>query len=177
MTVPHLLPEKPIDTVATLRELRALLEEHDAGGARLRALVPAIEAIIAGTPSRLAQCPECGHAFDVMHTDEVVRSGDLVVNLTANVVTRAGEHIHLSRREWDLLAYLVRRPGHVVHHNELLTGAFGPEYRADLRYLRVWISRVRGRIGAEYLVNEAARGNRFVILPVRDGAASEEASA
>ena len=33
-------------------------------------------------------------------------------------------------------------------HTELLTKVWGPEYRDDLQYLRVWISRVRRKLGA-----------------------------
>ena len=34
-------------------------------------------------------------------------------------------------------------------HTELLTKVWGPEYRDDLQYLRVWISRVRRKLGAK----------------------------
>ena len=33
-------------------------------------------------------------------------------------------------------------------HTELLTKVWGPEYRDDLQYLRVWVSRVRRKLGA-----------------------------
>ena len=36
----------------------------------------------------------------------------------------------------------------VVLHTELLTKVWGPEYRDDLQYLRVWVSRVRRKLGA-----------------------------
>ena len=39
--------------------------------------------------------------------------------------------------------------GKVVLHTELLTKVWGPEYRDDLQYLRVWVSRVRRKLGAE----------------------------
>ena len=38
--------------------------------------------------------------------------------------------------------------GKVVLHGELLTKVWGPEYRDDMQYLRVWISRVRRKLGA-----------------------------
>ncbi|MCI0344965.1 MAG: helix-turn-helix domain-containing protein, partial [Chloroflexi bacterium] len=38
--------------------------------------------------------------------------------------------------------------GKVVLHTELLTKVWGPEYRDDLQYLRVWVSRVRRKLGA-----------------------------
>ena len=42
-----------------------------------------------------------------------------------------------------------RNAGKVVLHTELLTKVWGPEYRDDLQYLRVWISRVRRKLGAK----------------------------
>ena len=42
-----------------------------------------------------------------------------------------------------------RNAGKVVLHTELLTKVWGPEYRDDLQYLRVWVSRVRRKLGAK----------------------------
>ena len=44
--------------------------------------------------------------------------------------------------------HLAANAGKVVLHTELLTKVWGPEYRDDLQYLRVWISRVRRKLGA-----------------------------
>jgi two-component system KDP operon response regulator KdpE len=47
-----------------------------------------------------------------------------------------------------LLQHLATNAGKVVLHTELLTKVWGPEYRDDLQYLRVWVSRVRRKLGA-----------------------------
>ena len=52
------------------------------------------------------------------------------------------------RTEWLLLQHLAANAGKVVLHTELLTKVWGPEYRDDLQYLRVWVSRVRRKLGA-----------------------------
>ena len=65
------------------------------------------------------------------------------------MVRRSGELVQLSRTEWLLLQHLATHPGKVVLHTELLTKVWGPEYRDDLQYLRVWISRVRRKLGAK----------------------------
>ena len=65
------------------------------------------------------------------------------------MVTRDGELVQLSRTEWLLLQHLAANAGKVVLHTELLTKVWGPEYRDDLQYLRVWVSRVRRKLGAE----------------------------
>jgi DNA-binding winged helix-turn-helix (wHTH) protein len=65
------------------------------------------------------------------------------------MVTRSGELVELSRTEWLLLQHLAANAGKVVLHTELLTKVWGPEYRDDLQYLRVWVSRVRRKLGAK----------------------------
>lgn len=78
----------------------------------------------------------------------VLEFGDVEVDLERRLVKRSGELVHLSRTEWLLLQYLAVNTGRVVLHAELLTNVWGPEYRDDLQYLRVWISRLRRRLGA-----------------------------
>lgn len=77
-----------------------------------------------------------------------VRVGDIEIDLERRLVTRDGRAVSLSRPEWLLLQALAMNAGRVVMHGELLTEVWGPEFRDDLQYLRVWISRVRRRLGA-----------------------------
>ena len=46
-----------------------------------------------------------------------------------------------------LLQYLASNAGKVVLHSELLSKVWGPAYHDDVQYLRVWISRVRRKLG------------------------------
>jgi two-component system, OmpR family, KDP operon response regulator KdpE len=78
----------------------------------------------------------------------VLRVGDLEIDLERRLVIRQGELVALSRTEWLLLQQLAANAGRVVLHSELLTKVWGPEYRDDLQYLRVWISRLRRKLGA-----------------------------
>ena len=55
----------------------------------------------------------------------------------------------LTRTEWLLLQYLAANPGKVILNSELLSKVWGPEYRDDLQYLRVWVSRIRQKIESE----------------------------
>ena len=73
---------------------------------------------------------------------------DVEIDLERRIVTRDGDLVQLSRTEWLLLQQLAANAGKVVHHTELLSKVWGPEYRDDLQYLRVWISRVRRKLGA-----------------------------
>jgi two-component system, OmpR family, KDP operon response regulator KdpE len=79
----------------------------------------------------------------------VIRFDDVEVDLERRIVLRGGELVQFSRTEWLLLQHLAANAGKVVLHTELLTKVWGPEYRDDLQYLRVWVSRVRRKLGAE----------------------------
>ena len=74
--------------------------------------------------------------------------GDVEIDLERRMMSRGGQLVQLSRTEWLLLQHLAANAGKVVLHTELLTKVWGPEYRDDLQYLRVWISRVRRKLGA-----------------------------
>lgn len=54
--------------------------------------------------------------------------------------------VNLSRTEWQLLSQLAANAGKVMTPEELLTKIWGHEYRNDIQYLRVWISRLRHKI-------------------------------
>lgn len=75
------------------------------------------------------------------------RIGDLVVDLERREMSRDGRPIPLSRPEWLLLQQFVQNPGRMLRHEELLTAVWGPEYRDDLAYLRVWIGQLRRSMG------------------------------
>jgi two-component system KDP operon response regulator KdpE len=90
---------------------------------------------------RRAQRVEPGHAK--------VEIGEYQVDLTRRIVTRNGEFVPFSRTEWLLLAHFSSNVGRVLTHGELLTEVWGPEYRDDLTYLRLWIGRLRRKLGVE----------------------------
>ena len=104
-----------------------------------------------------------------------VRFDDIEIDLERRMVIRGGEIVELSRTEWLLLQHLATNAGKVVLHTELLTKVWGPEYRDDLQYLRVWVSRVRRKLGAK--PGEPGRIKTFqgigYLLDVEPGRAEE----
>jgi DNA-binding response OmpR family regulator len=79
----------------------------------------------------------------------IVSFDDVEIDLERRMVTKDGQLVQLSRTEWLLLQHLAANAGKVVLHTEQLSKVWGPEYRDDLQYLRVWVSRVRRKLGAE----------------------------
>ncbi len=81
--------------------------------------------------------------------DHVVRAGDLKVDLSRRLVFRGEQQIPVTRTEWQLLQHLAANAGKVILSGELLSKVWGPEYRDDLQYLRVWVSRLRQKLELE----------------------------
>ena len=78
--------------------------------------------------------------------DRVITAADVEIDLNRRIVKKAGEPISLTRTEWLLLQHLAANAGKVMLNTELLTKVWGPEYRDDLQYLRVWVSRLRAKL-------------------------------
>ena len=81
--------------------------------------------------------------------DSVVRAGSVEVHLNRRLVMKHGALVSLTRTEWMLLQHLASYPGKVMLNGELLSKVWGPEYRDDLQYLRVWVSRLRKKLEDE----------------------------
>ncbi len=77
------------------------------------------------------------------------RSGPLRVDFEAHTVTRNGEPVRLTPKEFDLLTHLVRNCGRVVTHRQLLTTVWGPAHATDTQYLRVFIGQLRQKLEAD----------------------------
>ena len=79
-------------------------------------------------------------------TQRLLRAGDAEIDLDRRRVTRNGETVPLTRTEWLLLQQLAANAGKVMTNAELLSKVWGAEYRDDLQYLRVWVSRLRHKL-------------------------------
>lgn len=78
---------------------------------------------------------------------EALAAGPIRMDPERRRVHVCDREVHLSPTEWRLLYQLMANVGRVLLHEDLLTKTWGPEYRNDLQYLRVWISRVRHKLG------------------------------
>ena len=76
----------------------------------------------------------------------LLRYPRLEIDLERRRVTVDGEECRLSRTEWELLAQLAGNAGRVMLHGELLSRIWGPEFRDEVRYLRMWVSRLRAKL-------------------------------
>jgi two-component system, OmpR family, KDP operon response regulator KdpE len=98
--------------------------------------------------------------------EPTITTEDFTIDLSAGRVTAAGRDVKLTPTEWHLLEVLARHPGHVVDHGRLLTEVWGPAYREQTNYLRVYMATLRRKLEPDaanprHLLTEAGRGYRF----------------
>jgi two-component system KDP operon response regulator KdpE len=104
------------------------------------------------------------HTIARSGVSSVIRTGELEVNRR---VSREGQPIRLSPREYDLLAKLVEGGGKVVTHRQLLTSVWGPAHVDDVAYLRVFVGHLRQKLELDpatphRIVTEPGVGYRFI---------------
>ncbi len=78
-----------------------------------------------------------------------VVSGDLQIDFPARMVTVAGQEVKLTPTEFNLLQVLAQNSGKVLTHTQLLNRVWGNDYSGEMRYLHVYISRLRKELRLE----------------------------
>jgi two-component system, OmpR family, KDP operon response regulator KdpE len=98
--------------------------------------------------------------------DEVLASGDFRIDPAGHSVTVAGQPIHLTPKEFDLLLFFMRNAGKVLTHRVLLTTVWGAQSAHQPEYLRVFVGQLRKKLqdssSREYIQTEPWIGYRFV---------------
>ena len=74
------------------------------------------------------------------------RSDGLSVDLVRRQVTHLGTPVHLSPKEYELLAYLVRHAGKVITHRQILREVWGESSGEQVQYLRVYVRQLRSKL-------------------------------
>jgi two-component system KDP operon response regulator KdpE len=92
--------------------------------------------------------------------------GDLIVDLTARVVTRGGRELKLTATEYALLRLFVRHQGRVLTHRYILREIWGPKSEEHRQYLRVYVTHLRQKIEIDpahpaLIKTESGIGYRF----------------
>jgi two-component system, OmpR family, KDP operon response regulator KdpE len=95
------------------------------------------------------------------------RSGELEVDFDHQEARLRGERLDLTPTEYKLLYHLVRNAGHVLAHGTLLAKVWGREYVDEVDYVRVYMRRLRDKLGDDadhprFIATERGRGYRFI---------------
>jgi two-component system, OmpR family, KDP operon response regulator KdpE len=96
-----------------------------------------------------------------------VQFGAVTVDLDARLVQLNSETIHLTPIEYRLLATLVRHPGRVLTHRQLLQEVWGPSRADSAHYLRIYMGHLRQKLERdpaqpEHIVTETGVGYRLI---------------
>jgi two-component system KDP operon response regulator KdpE len=95
------------------------------------------------------------------------RALDLEVDFAVQEARLRGERLELTPTEYKLLYHLVRNAGHILQHGTLLAKVWGREYVDEVDYLRVYVRRLRDKLGDDpehprYIRTERGLGYRFI---------------
>ncbi|HEY3524537.1 MAG TPA: response regulator transcription factor [Candidatus Limnocylindrales bacterium] len=96
------------------------------------------------------------------------RSGDLEVDFGRQEARMRGRRLELTPTEYKLLYHLVRNAGQVLQHGTLLAKVWGREYINEVDYIRIYIRRLREKLGDDpeeprYIRTERGLGYRFLV--------------
>jgi len=103
--------------------------------------------------------------------------GDVTIDFDVPAASRAGQAVHLTRTEWDLLRALAAREGRTVTHAQLFRAVWGNVSGDAQQYLRVYVRSLRRKLEADpvrprLIVTEPGVGYRFERVPDRSTSAA-----
>ena len=86
------------------------------------------------------------HKLGERGSPSAVTAGELSIDLVARQVTRGDTEVHLTRKEYEVLAALAAAPDRVVTHQTILGAAWPHEYDRRIEYLRIVVRNLRQKI-------------------------------
>jgi two-component system KDP operon response regulator KdpE len=98
--------------------------------------------------------------------DAPIEIGEIRIEPVKRTITKRGEPLHLTRKEFDILHCLMSRAGRVITYARLLTAVWGAESREEVEYLRTFVRQLRKKIEDDpsnpiYLLTDVYVGYRF----------------
>jgi two-component system, OmpR family, KDP operon response regulator KdpE len=97
----------------------------------------------------------------------VAEFDDITIDYAARTVKKDNVAVKLTATEYSLLALLTKNEGKVMTHQHMLTQVWGPSYRNESQYLRVFVAQLRKKIESDpnrprHIITESGVGYRFV---------------
>lgn len=95
-----------------------------------------------------------------------LEAGSLRMNLAVRTISVDGTEVKLTRKEFDVLALLMRHAGRLVSHRQILATVWGPAHVDDTHYLRIAVGHVRDKLGDDaadprFIITEPGVGYRL----------------
>lgn len=79
-------------------------------------------------------------------TNDLLMIGDIVIDRKKYIITKRGEEVSLSKREYEIVDFLATNKDSIFSREELLEKVWGYEYYGDLRTVDVSIRRLRAKL-------------------------------
>lgn len=107
------------------------------------------------------------HRVSAQGAGPLVCAGELRIDLANREISRGGVAVHLTRKEYEVLAQLAMAPGRVVTHARILEAAWPLEHDRKIEYLRIVVRNLRQKLEADparptVLTNELGIGYRLL---------------
>jgi two-component system KDP operon response regulator KdpE len=159
----RLISHLPIIVLSVRSEERIKVEALDSGADDYVMKPFGMDELLARIRAALRRAPE---AQDGSEASTILEVGDFRIDLESRSVIVSGREVHLTPKEYDLLAHLLRHPGKVLTHRTLLASIWGGDAVEQMEYLRVFIGQLRKKIEPDsarprYILTEPWIGYRF----------------
>ncbi len=101
-----------------------------------------------------------------LHRDELIKVGDMEVDLENHTISINGEPVELTQNEYRIVAQLSQNIGHIMPYDKLLTRLWGPNSTGNNQILRVNMANIRRKIEKDpahprYIITENGIGYRM----------------
>jgi len=115
----------------------------------------------------IARVNVLGRRAATMSESDVVTVGDLIMDIPRRRVTRKGEKIELSPREFEVLQILMKEPGRTFTRSDLCERIWQRDHQYDTRTVEIFIMRLRKKLETKEGVNliQTVRGVGYQMAP------------
>ena len=94
----------------------------------------------------LARIEAIGRRGAALQTSASLECGKIVMDIERRKVTRAGEKVDLSPREFEVLQILMQEPGRTFSRDEICERIWEREHEYDTRTVEIFIMRLRKKL-------------------------------
>jgi two-component system KDP operon response regulator KdpE len=159
----RIVSQIPVIVLSVKGEEKIKVEALDAGADDFVTKPFSMEELLARVRATLRRAPASA-SEDKEST--VLETGDFRLDVETRTVSVRDNEIHLTPKEFELLAHLMRHAGKVLTHRKLLSAIWGANYAEQTEYLRVFIGQLRKKIERDpatprYILTEPWIGYRF----------------
>ena len=153
--------EVPIIVLSVKGEESTKIQALDIGADDYITKPFSIDELLARIRAAIRRAPANGESLPTK-----IEIGDFSVDLPAHQIYVRGAEVHLTPKEFELLAYFIKNYGKVITHRTLLQAVWGGNSTEQNEYLRVFIGQLRKKIepnpaNPRYILTDPWVGYRF----------------